>query len=295
MVDIPGPGLRQAASATHRSTSSSVRQFAAKFDTVAQWVEFAQVTSDGLKSTLETFGVTENAQAGLESISKPLSDSIKIGATVFSCAKAVRSLPGDLRKVHGAITDAESGKRFASGAAASSSMLKNVGILSTNAAGIIGVLGLAVNPVPFAVGGVVLGVLSAAAVLADKRSAYVAQREEARTDRSAARVVVSAAIESQFPRTASLIRGGRSQVEILTENVEALIRAFEYTKRSLDSMEREQIRPKGIVVRSLVGGSSNPKHEETLAAIVRAVSSMRTTQEELEAAQRALRQVISNI
>lgn len=294
-VEIPGPGLRQATAALYGSASASVRHGVAQLDAVASRVGAVKTILDGAKTAVEHSGVADVLGPAVMSSLAPLSELAKVGGTAFSCAKAVLSVPGDILKVGDAIASAERGKKLAAGAAASSSLLTNLGATSAGVAVGISVFGLAVSPVPFVVGGIALGIAGAFAGVAAKQAAAETARGTAQTRRAAASAAVGGAVASAAPGVAAAFGGGRSQVQVLRANVESLIATLKKTRVSLETTERKEIMPKSAAVKALVGGSSSQKHTDALAGIVGAVKSMRTTQQELEAAERALNQIIQNI
>lgn len=275
-----GNGFRQSATASFRRGAAAVGSFARKATVVSEGIDVAKTVVDQGSEWVEQ-NVDNKSLA--EAINSPLTTASRS----LDFGRAATAVPGDILEISEAVGKARGQgwkAQAASGAAASSSLLKDLGTVMWRSGVVAGASGLA-PAVPLMVAGAGLSIAGAGvAVWAARR----AQSDGAGGTSSGGLVGGSSGTGRFGAGTLGAAVGGTaggSMVQQLRENLRGLNRQLENLETGLDQ-QREQLRQRGQRLQQLIGGSrAEQKALERLAA---SMNSLKMSSRAVEEARKAM-------
>lgn len=275
-----GNGFRQLAAASFRRSGAAAGSFARKATVVSEGIAMAKTMVD---QGSEWVDKSVDNKSMPEAISSPLT----MASRSLDFGRAATAVPGDILKISEAVGKARGQGwkvQAASGAAASSSLLKDLGTVIGRSAVVAGAFGLA-PVVPLMAAGAGLSIAGAGvAVWAAKRSQSDGEGGNS-SGGSGGGSSGTGGLGSGVVGAAVGGTTGGSMVQQLRQNLRGLNQQLENLETGLDQ-QREQLRQRGQQLQQLIGGSrAEQKALERLAA---SMNSLKVSSRAVEEARKAM-------
>lgn len=274
-----GNGFRQSAAASFRRGGAAAERFARKSTVVSESIAMVKTAVDKSSEWMD--------RSPDNPVSAAMSSPLMRASSALDFGRAATAVPGDILKIAEAVGEAHGqGWKFqaASGAAASSSLLKDLGTVVGTSAAAAGALGLA-PAVPLMVAGTALSIAGAGVAL------WAANRNQndnaGRTSSGGSEGDSSGAgsLSGGVVNTAAGGTAGGSLVQQLRENLRDLNQQLEGLEMGL-AQQREELRRRGQRLQQLIGGSHAERNAlERLAA---SMNSLRASSRAVEEARKAM-------
>jgi hypothetical protein len=276
-----GNGFRQSAAASFRRGAVAVGGFARKATVVSEGIDVAKTVVD---QGSEWVKQNVDNESLAEAISSPLTEASRS----LDFGRAATAVPGDILKISEAVGKARGQgwkAQAASGAAASSSLLKDLGTVVGRSSVVAGAFGLA-PAVPLMVAGAGLSIAGAGvAVWAARRAQSDGAGGRTSPDGSGGGSSGTGSLGAGVLGAAVAGTAGGSMVQQLRENLRGLNQQLEILETGLDQ-QREELRQRGQQLQQLIGGSrAEQKALERLAA---SMNSLRVSSRAVEEARKAM-------